>query len=93
MKIKDKAFGEEYGESFKIGDLVMWTDVSVLRAPFEKKERLHYGLLNRKKIKEVGGRQVCFARVMPMSQDTIYEVSMITVKKFEEQKYEMSDKK
>ena len=86
MKTKNKAFGEEYGESFKIGDLVMWTDVSVLGLPFEKKERVQYGLLVAKRIKEVGGRQVCFARVMPMSQDTIYEVSMITIKKFEEHK-------
>ena len=86
MKTKDKAFGEEYGESFKIGDLVMWTDVSVLGLPFEKRERINYGLLVAKRIKLIGGREVCFARVMPMSQDTIYEVSMITIKKFEEHK-------
>ena len=86
MKIKDKAFGEEYGESFKVGDLVMWTDVSVLGLPFEKRERINYGLLVAKRIKLIGGREVCFARVMPMSQDTIYEVSMITIKKFEEHK-------
>ncbi len=92
MKTKDKAFGEEYGENFKIGDLVMWTDVSVLNLPFEKRKKLHYGLLIAKRIKVVGGREVCFARVMPMSKDTIYEVSMITIKKFEEHKYEMSNK-
>ena len=86
MRTKDKAFGEEYGESFKVGDLVMWTDVSVLGLPFEKRERINYGLLVAKRIKLVGGREVCFARVMPMSKDTIYEVSMITIKKFEEHK-------
>lgn len=86
MKINNKAFGEEHGENFKIGDLVMWTDVSVLGLPFEKREKLHYGLLIAKKIKKVGGRDVCFARVMPMSKDTIYEVSMITIKKYEEDK-------
>ena len=86
MKTNEKAFGEEHGESFKIGDLVMWTDVSVLGLPFEKRERINYGLLVAKRIKLIGGREVCFARVMPMSQDTIYEVSMITIKKFEEHK-------
>ncbi len=86
MKTKDKAFGEEYGESFNIGDLVMWTDVSVLSLPFEKRERINYGLLIAKKIRVVGGREVCFARVMPTTKDTIYEVSMITIKKFEESK-------
>ena len=86
MKTKDKAFGEEYGESFNIGDLVMWTDVSVLSLPFEKRERINYGLLIAKKIRVVGRRKVCFARVMPTTKDTIYEVSMITIKKFEESK-------
>tara|TARA_B100000123_G_scaffold157652_1_gene116632 strand:- start:957 stop:1220 length:264 start_codon:yes stop_codon:yes gene_type:complete len=86
VKTKSKAFGEEHGENFKIGDLVMWTDVSVLGLPFEKRETVNYGLLVAKKIKKVGGREVCFARVMPMSKDTIYEVSMITIKKFEEDK-------
>jgi len=86
MEIKAKAFGEEYGEKFKIGDLVMWTDVSVLGLPFERREKTNYGLLIAKRIKLVGGREVCFARVMPMSKDTIYEVSMITIKKFEEHK-------
>ncbi len=64
----------------------MWTDVSVLGLPFEKREKVRYGLLIAKKIKKVGGREVCFARVMPMSKDTIYEISMITIKKFEEKK-------
>ena len=86
MRTSDKAFGEEHGESFNIGDLVMWTDVSVLGLPFEKREKVRYGLLVAKRIKKVGGREVCFARVMPMSKDTIYEVSMITIKKFEESK-------
>ena len=86
MKTSSKAFGEEYGEGFKIGDLVMWTDVAVSVLPSEKRERIQYGLLIAKKIRIVGGREVCFASVMPMSKDTIYEVSMITIKKFEEHK-------
>ena len=86
MKVNQKAFGEEYGENFKIGDLVMWTDVSVLNLPFEKREKVHYGLLVAKKIKQVGGRDVCFASVMPISNHTIYDVSMITIKKYEEDK-------
>ena len=86
MKTSNKAFGEEYGENFKIGDLVMWTDVAVSILPSEKRKRVQYGLLIAKRIRIVGGREVCFARVMPMSKDTIYEVSMITIKKFEEHK-------
>ena len=86
MKINEKAFGEEHGESFKIGDLVMWTDVSVLGLPFEQRQKTNYGLLVAKKIKLVGGRRVCFASVMPMSKDTTYDISMITIKKFEEGK-------
>ena len=86
MKVNQKAFGEEYGESFKIGDLVMWTDVSVLSLPFEKREKVNYGLLVAKKIKKVGGRDVCFASVMPISKHTIYDVSIITIKKYEEDK-------
>ena len=85
MKTNEKAFGEEHGESFKIGDLVMWTDVSVLGLPFEERKKTNYGLLVAKKIKNVGGRDVCFASVMPMSKDTTYDISMITIKKFEEE--------
>ena len=56
------------------------------RSAVRERETVNYGLLVAKKIKKVGGREVCFARVMPMSKDTIYEVSMITIKKFEESK-------
>ena len=86
MKIKQKAFGEEYGESFKVGDLVMWTDISFLTLPFERKEKVRYGVLVGKKIKNVGGRDVCFASVMPISNSTIYDVSIITIKKYKEDK-------
>ena len=64
----------------------MWTDVSVLSLPFEKKGKSKLWSFGCKKNKKVGGRDVCFASVMPISNSTIYDVSIITIKKYEEDK-------
>ena len=93
---EDKAKGvrEEYGESFKVGDLVMWTDIFFFNSAVRKKRKSKIWRFGWEKIKNVGGRDVCFASVMPISNSTIYDVSIITIKKYKEDKtHEMPNEK
>ena len=84
MRTSDKALGEDYSKKFTIGDLIYWgefnwTDYST----GDTKKQTFHGILIDLVTKESGGRQVCFARVMPNTKDTIMEISVIRIRKFE----------
>ena len=83
MKKNRKALGEEYSKKFKIGDLVSWVDLSFHDYDSgQTDKRLFHGILIPISKKQMGGREVCYARVMPNSKDTILELSILRIKKF-----------
>ena len=83
MNISKKALGEEYSEKFKAGDLVSWTDLSFHDYDSgQTGKRLFHGILVSVLKKQTGNRQVCYARVMPHSKDTILEISILRIKKY-----------
>ena len=83
MKTSDKALGEEYSKKFTIGDLVSWVefDYTDYSTGISSKKTFH-GILISVISKNSGGREVCYARVMPNTKDTIMEISVIRIRKF-----------
>ena len=83
MEINKKALGEEYSKKFTIGDLVSWVEFNWTDyGTGETEKQAFHGILIGIIIKESGGREVCFARVMPNTRDTIMEISVIRIRKF-----------
>ena len=83
MKTSDKALGEDYSEKFMIGDLVSWIEFNWMDySTGDTTKQIFHGILIELKIKKSGGRDVCFARVMPNTKDTIMEISVIRIRKF-----------
>jgi len=84
MKTSEKALGEEYSKKFTIGDLVYWTEFNWTDygTGNTNKETFH-GIIIELITKVSGGREVCFAKVMPNTRDTIMEISVIRIRKFE----------
>ena len=83
MKASEKALGEDYSKKFTIGDLVSWVEFNWTDyGTGETTKHSFHGILIDLVIKESGGRQVSFARVMPNTRDTILEISVIRIRKF-----------
>ena len=83
MKVSDKALGEDYSEKFTIGDLVSWVEFNYMDyATGDTNKETFHGILVALKIKKTGGREVCYAQVMPNAKDTIMEISVIRIRKF-----------
>ena len=83
MKTSNKALGEEYSEKFSIGDLISWVEFNYMDYELGTSEKkIFHGILIAIIKKETGGREVCFARVMPNTKDTIMEISIIRIRKF-----------
>ena len=75
--------GEEYSKKFGIGDLVSWVEFDYMDYSTETSEKkTFHGILLALKIKATGGRDVCYAQVMPNTKDTIMEISVIRIRKF-----------
>ena len=84
MKTSDKALGEDYSEKFMIGDLISWVEFNWMDyGTGDTTKETFYGILIELITKVSGGREVCFARVMPNTRDTIMEISVIRIRKFE----------
>ena len=83
MKTSGKALGEDYAKKFTIGDLVSWVEFDYMdyRTGKSQKKTFH-GILIGLTAKHSGGREVCFAKVMPNTKDTIMEISVIRIRKF-----------
>ena len=83
MRTSQQALGEEYSKKFTIGDLVSWVEFNWMDydTGATSKEAFH-GILIGIIIKKSGGREVCFARVMPNTKDTIMEISVLRIRKF-----------
>ena len=83
MKTSDKALGEDYSKKFTIGDLVSWVEFNWTDySTGETQKEAFHGILVDLIIKNSGGREVCFARVMPNTKDTIMEISVLRIRKF-----------
>ena len=66
-----------------IGDLISWVEFNWMDySTGDATKQIFHGILIELKIKKSGGRDVCFARVMPNTKDTIMEISVIRIRKF-----------
>jgi len=82
MKTSKKAFGENYSEKFKIGDLIWW-------ATWEQKEDysidsvIHRGVLielnNEPSV--FGGKENCMATVLPFGEQKTVKLNIMLLRK------------
>jgi hypothetical protein len=80
--IKNKPFGDKIAKNFNIGDLVFWTSW----AQDENRKivtKTHYGVLVNIVHNGIGGREVVYARVLPINSKETIELNINKIRKKE----------
>jgi len=82
MKTSKKAFGENYSEKFKVGDLIWWATWEQ-REDFTIDNVIHRGVLIEitNEPSNVSGKENCMATVLPYGQQKTIKLHIMLLRK------------
>lgn len=82
MKTSKKAFGENYGEKFKVGDLIWWITWEQ-KEDFSIDSVMHRGVLIElnNEPSNTGGKENCMATVLPYGQQKTIKINIMLLRK------------